>query len=413
MSAVLRHLQQRRSILVRCSHHLRRHHQQFVHSKLVLGIETTCDDTGAAVMDESGRVLGERLHTQKRIHAKNGGIIPILAQDLHRQFIDPVVQGAIQDAGIEIKDLSAVALSTMPGLPLSLKVGLEYTKDMLQRHPHLPLIPIHHMEAHALTVRMVESVEFPFLVLLVSGGNCILAVARGVGDFLVLGTTWDDAPGEAFDKIARRLKLQHHPDCLGLSGGQAVEKMAEGGDYRLLMERSIPMSRHRDCNFSFSGLKNLTNWLIQHHEVAQGIPKSDSRHLHTVRDIAAAFQHKVAQHLVTRLGRAMLYCQMTGLIPEERQTLVVSGGVASNQYIRKALDYATSRFQYSLVCPPLELCTDNGVMIAWAGVERLKLGVGFADDPQAIRYEPKVPLGENISDQVREANIKIRRIKFW
>ncbi|XP_030845895.1 probable tRNA N6-adenosine threonylcarbamoyltransferase, mitochondrial [Strongylocentrotus purpuratus] len=390
-----------------------RHHERHSHSRLVLGIETTCDDTGAAVMDETGRVLAERLHTQKRIHAKNGGIIPPLAQALHRQFIDPVVQGTIKDAGIEMKDLSAVALSTMPGMPLSLRVGLDYTKDMLLRHPHLPLIPIHHMEAHALTVRMVERVDFPFLVLLVSGGNCILAVARGVGDFKVLGVTWDDAPGEAFDKVARRLKLQHHPDCLGLCGGQAIEKMAENGNFRLLIERGVPMSRHRDCNFSFAGLKNMANWLIQHHEVRQGLTASDDHHLATISDIAASFQHKVTQHLVIRIARAMLYCQQTGLIPEGNQTLVVSGGVASNDYIRKALDFTTSLFKYKLICPPPYLCTDNGVMIAWAGVERLRLDMGFAEDPQSLRFQPKMPLGEDISEQVTEANIKIKRIKFW
>ncbi|XP_063964784.1 tRNA N6-adenosine threonylcarbamoyltransferase, mitochondrial-like [Lytechinus pictus] len=389
-----------------------RYHRRF-YGRLVLGIETTCDDTGAAVMDDSGKILAERLHTQKRIHAKNGGIIPPLAQDLHRQFIDPVVQGTIKDAGIEAKDLSAVALSTMPGMPLSLWVGLQYTKDMLLRHPHLPLIPINHMEAHALTVRMIERVDFPFLVLLVSGGNCILAVARGVGDFKVLGVTLDDAPGEAFDKVARRLKLQHHPDCLGLSGGQAIEKMAENGNIRLLMERGVPMSHHRNCNFSFAGLKNMANWLIQHHEVRQGLSVSEDDHLDTVNDVAASFQHKLTQHLIIRIARAMLYCQQTGLIPEENQTLVVSGGVASNKYICKALDFTASHFKYKLICPPPHLCTDNGVMIAWAGVERLRLGMGFADDPQSVRFQPKMPLGEDISDQVREANIKVKRIKFW
>ncbi|XP_038077596.1 probable tRNA N6-adenosine threonylcarbamoyltransferase, mitochondrial [Patiria miniata] len=381
-------------------------------SKLVLGIETSCDETGAAVVDEEGKVLGEGLYSQKRIHVKNGGVIPTLAQDLHRQHIDSVVQQALRNAGIQLKDVSALATTTMPGLALCLQVGLQYSKDLLRRLP-LPFIPVHHMIAHALTIRMIEKIEFPYLVLLVSGGHCLLAVARGVDDFLLLGSTLDNAPGEAFDKVARRLKLHLHPACHGLSGGQAIERLSLGGNIRLLMDKERPLLKHRDCSFSFSGLKTFANWLIYNHEVKEGISREDDLLLSTIPDIAASFQHKVAHHMVTRVARAMEFCRQRDMLAGTSKSLVVSGGVASNAYIRSALQFVCDKHGYQLHCPPPRLCTDNGIMIAWAGMEKFKLGLGIVEDLQSVRYEPKYPIGMDISDQVRAADIKIKRVKFW
>ncbi|XP_071802875.1 tRNA N6-adenosine threonylcarbamoyltransferase, mitochondrial-like [Asterias amurensis] len=380
--------------------------------RLVLGIETSCDETGAAVIDEDGKILGEGLYSQKRIHVKNGGIIPSLAQDLHRQHINSVVHQALDSAGVKLKDLSAVATTIMPGLALCLQVGLQYTKDLL-RHTSVPFIPVHHMKAHALTVRMIKQVDFPFLVLLVSGGHCLLAIAKGVDEFLLLGRTLDNAPGEAFDKVARRLKLQHHPKCQGMSGGQAIEYMAQGGNIRLLMDKDRPLLKVRDCNFSFSGLRSVAQWIIYNHEVKQGVSCDDGNHLTTISDIAASFQHKVAHHLVTRVIRAMEFAKREELIPDNLKSLVVSGGVASNSYIRDAINVACTQNGYQLHCPPPSLCTDNGIMIAWAGMEKLKLGVDIIQDSQSVRYEPKYPIGLDISKQVRAADIKIKRVKFW
>ncbi|XP_072029355.1 tRNA N6-adenosine threonylcarbamoyltransferase, mitochondrial-like [Amphiura filiformis] len=381
---------------------------------LVLGIETSCDETGAAVVDNNGNVLGEGLYSQKNIHVRNGGIIPPLAQHLHRQHIDGVVQEALRTAGITIQDVSAVATTIMPGLALCLTVGLEYSKELV-RKAGLPFIPIHHMEAHALTVRMIQQVHFPFLVLLVSGGHCILAVARGVGDFLVLGNTVDDAPGEAFDKATRRLHLHHHPECSGLSGGQAIEKMAaKGTDRTLFHQKDVGGFKERDCNFSFAGIKQILNQFITRQEVNEGIydqqPPAFVSNLH---DIAASFQQRLTQQITLKLIRAFEYCRQTELITQPQSALVVSGGVASNAYIRNALDIVCARHNYKLVCPPPHLCTDNGIMIAWAGMERFKLGLGFAEDPQNVRFEPRFPLGEDISEKVRDANIKVERIQFW
>uniref|UniRef100_A0A8D0LA94 N(6)-L-threonylcarbamoyladenine synthase n=1 Tax=Sphenodon punctatus TaxID=8508 RepID=A0A8D0LA94_SPHPU len=168
--------------------------------KLVLGIETSCDDTGAAVVDETGNILGEALHSQQEVHLKTGGIIPPVAQQLHRENITRIVEKALEASGISPNELSAIATTTKPGLALSLGVGLEYSLKLVDQYKK-PFIPIHHMEAHALTIRLTNPVEFPFLVLLLSGGHCILAVAQGVSDFLLLGQSLDIAPGDMLDKV--------------------------------------------------------------------------------------------------------------------------------------------------------------------------------------------------------------------
>uniref|UniRef100_A0A8C5WG92 N(6)-L-threonylcarbamoyladenine synthase n=1 Tax=Leptobrachium leishanense TaxID=445787 RepID=A0A8C5WG92_9ANUR len=328
--------------------------------RLVLGIETSCDDTGAAILDENGKILGEALHSQKDVHLKTGGIIPVVAQKLHADHIDSVVNEALSASGLTPQALSAVATTVMPGLALSLGVGLSYSLKMVKQYSK-PFIPIHHMEAHALTVRLLHQVEFPFLVLLVSGGHCILAVAKNVADFLVLGQSLDEAPGESLDKVARRLSLINNPDCSAMSGGQAIEHMAQFGNKELCNFR-IPMSHHRDCNFSFSGLRNHINYVIQQKESEEGIQQGQI--LSCAADIAAASQHTVARQLAKRTQRAILFCKEKGLLPAANATLVVSGGVASNGYIRRILKNVSYSMDVSLLCPPPKLCTDNGVMIA-------------------------------------------------
>ncbi|XP_077978995.1 tRNA N6-adenosine threonylcarbamoyltransferase, mitochondrial-like [Glandiceps talaboti] len=385
----------------RTSHHKSR--------RLVLGIETSCDETGAAVVNEDGQLLGESLHSQKDVHLKTGGIIPPVAQKLHQENIGRVVLDALDKSNVGFKDLSAVATTVMPGLALSLGVGLNYTKQLVQ-DTGLPFIPIHHMEAHALTVRMIERVDFPFLVFLVSGGHCILAVMRGLGDCLVLGQTLDTAPGESYDKVARRLQLDKHPECIGMSGGQAIEHLAKTGIHTYLQYRT-PMVHHKNCSFSFSGLRTSTSHFVEQHEKLQGV--DSPLLLSNISDIAASFQFRVTHQMVKKVARAMIYSQEENLISEENQTLVVSGGVASNSYIRKALQYLCDQYNYRLVCPPPKLCTDNGIMIAWAGMERLKQGIGIAEDPQNVRYEPRWPLGEDISESVAAARIPVPAIRFW
>ncbi|XP_075286041.1 tRNA N6-adenosine threonylcarbamoyltransferase, mitochondrial isoform X1 [Opisthocomus hoazin] len=375
--------------------------------KLVLGIETSCDDTGAAVVDDAGGVLGEALHCQGDVHSRAGGIIPLVAQQLHRENVERVVNEALRASGVSVRELAAIATTVKPGLALSLEVGLQYSSSLASAH-RTPFIPIHHMEAHALTIRLTQRVEFPFLVLLLSGGHCILAVARGVSDFLLLGQSIDIAPGDMLDKVARRLSLRKHPECHGMAGGKAIEHLAQTGNWRQHTFR-LPMQQYRNCDFSFSGLQNLINKAIVQKEKEEGIQEGEI--LSCVKDIAAAVQHTVALHIIQRTYRAMLFCIKNSILPSKNATLVVSGGVASNQYIRKGLQTLADVNDFAFLCPPPRLCTDNGVMIAWNGVERLRAGLGVLHSPDGIRYEPKAPLGIDISKRVEEDSIKVPKLK--
>ncbi|XP_053482167.1 tRNA N6-adenosine threonylcarbamoyltransferase, mitochondrial [Ictalurus furcatus] len=379
-----------------------------IRPRLVLGIETSCDETGAAVLDETGTILGESLHSQKEVHLKAGGIIPPVAQRLHEENINRVVQEALDRSSVTPRELSAVATTVKPGLALSLGVGLRFSLSFVRRHEK-PFIPIHHMEAHALTVRMLRHVDFPFLVLLVSGGHSLLALARGIDDFLLLGQTLDEAPGDTLDKVARRLSLVNHPKCRGLGGGQAIELLAKEGD-RLRFQFKSPMGQHYDCNFSFAGIRNQVTMAINKKEKQEGIEPGQL--LSCVQDIAAAAQHTVASHITKRTHRAVLFCKARDLLPQNNPTLVVSGGVASNDYIRETLRIVTDATGLQLLCPPAKFCTDNGVMIAWNGVERLKEGKGVLSHTQDVTYEPKAPLGRDISTEVRDATIKLPVLKL-
>ncbi|XP_054685175.1 tRNA N6-adenosine threonylcarbamoyltransferase, mitochondrial isoform X2 [Grus americana] len=372
--------------------------------KLVLGIETSCDDTGAAVVDDAGNVLGEALHCQKEVHLQAGGIIPVVAQQLHRENIEQVVKEALSLSGVSVRELSAIATTVKPGLGLSLEVGLQYSLNLVGRYQK-PFIPIHHMEAHALTVRLTHQVEFPFLVLLLSGGHCILAVAQGVADFLLLGQSIDIAPGDMLDKVARRLSLRKHPECHSMAGGKAIEHLAQTGNRQRHTFR-LPMQQYRNCDFSFSGLQNLVNKAIIQKE-----KEEEGEILSCVKDIAAAVQHAVAVHIIQRTYRAMLFCIKNSILSSKNATLVVSGGVASNQYIRKGLQTLADANDFAFLCPPPRLCTDNGVMIAWNGIERLRAGLGVLHSTDGIRYEPKAPLGIDISKRVEEDSIKVPKLK--
>ncbi|KAM3667457.1 tRNA N6-adenosine threonylcarbamoyltransferase, mitochondrial isoform 1-T3 [Ammospiza maritima maritima] len=375
--------------------------------RLVLGIETSCDDTGAAVVDEAGCVLGEALHCQKEVHLQSGGIIPVVAQQLHRENIDRVVQEALSASGVSVAELAAVATTVKPGLALSLGVGLHYSRGLVSRHQK-PFIPIHHMEAHALTIRLTHPLEFPFLVLLISGGHCLLAVAQGVSDFLLLGQSIDIAPGDMLDKVARRLSLSKHPECHSMAGGQAIEHLAQSGNQERLTFR-LPMRQYRNCDFSFSGLQNIVYNAIVQKEKEEGIQEGEI--LSCVKDVAAAVQHAVAVHIIQRTYRAMLFCIKNSILPSKNATLVVSGGVASNQYIRKVLQNLADANDFALLCPPPRLCTDNGVMIAWNGIERLRAGLGVLHSTSGVRYEPRAPLGIDISKRVEEDSIKVPKLK--
>lgn len=380
---------------------------QLLH-KIVLGIETSCDDTAAAVVDETGNVLGEAIHSQTEVHLKTGGIIPPVAQQLHRENIHRIVQEALSASRLSPSELSAIATTIKPGLALSLGVGLSFSLQLVNQLKK-PFIPIHHMEAHALTIRLTNQVEFPFLVLLISGGHCLLALVRGVSDFLLLGKSLDIAPGDMLDKVARRLSLIKHPECSGMSGGKAIEHLAKQGD-RFHFDISPPMHRVKNCDFSFTGLQNITDKIIMQKEKEEGVEKGQV--LSSAADIAAAVQHMTACHIAKRTHRAILFCKQRDLLSQSNAVLVVSGGVASNLYIRRVLGIVAAATQCALLCPPPRLCTDNGVMIAWNGIERLRAGLGILHHIEDIRYEPKCPLGVDISKEVGEASIKVPQLQM-
>ncbi|XP_049852479.1 tRNA N6-adenosine threonylcarbamoyltransferase, mitochondrial-like isoform X1 [Schistocerca gregaria] len=379
----------------------------------VLGIETSCDDTGCAIVDNKGKIIGEALHSQQQVHLDFGGIIPPVAKKLHQEHIEKVVQDALKASHLNMDDIDAVAATVKPGLPLSLVVGMNYGKELCRKFAK-PFIPVHHMEAHTLTIRMVQKVDFPFLVLLISGGHCLLAIAQAVDKYLLLGHSIDDAPGEALDKTARRLKLRNIPEFSKLSGGQAIEKASERGNL-LAFAFPSPMSDYRNCDFSFAGLKNVVTRHILHEEAENDaffcVGTEGDQLIPSVFDLCASFQFAIALHLCRRVQRAMEFVEQNDLLPLNNRTLVVSGGVACNRFIAKMLQVVCNEKSYQLAIPPPKLCTDNGIMIAWNGMERWLTNAGIVNDLDSVNIEAKCPLGKDIRDAVAEASIKCKWIK--
>jgi N6-L-threonylcarbamoyladenine synthase len=326
----------------------------------VLGIETSCDETASAVLDETGRVLAEAVLSQERQHAPYGGVVPEIAARAHLACLPEQVQRVMAHAGLGFADLGGMAASAGPGLIGGLIVGSQFAKGIAIAHG-LPYVAVNHLEAHALTARLPGLVEggvaFPYLLLLVSGGHCQCVAVEGVGQHVRLGSTMDDAAGEAFDKVAKVLGL-------GWPGGPALEKLAVGGDPRR-HAFPRPLLKRPGCDFSFSGLKTAVAQEVTRHG-AGALP------VQTAADIAASFQCAMAEVLADRASHAM--AMMRERAPDARM-LVVAGGVAANGAVRTALADVAAARGFTLVAPPVRLCTDNAVMVAWAGVERLRLGL--------------------------------------
>ncbi|KAJ8916308.1 hypothetical protein NQ315_016449 [Exocentrus adspersus] len=299
---------------------------------------------------------------------------------------------------------------SFPGLPLSLKIGTMYGKHLCRLHKK-PFIPIHHMEAHALTARMHDkSIQFPFLVLLISGGHCLVAVAEKVDKFLLLGEGLDDAPGEAFDKMARRMKLKNLPEYSELCGGRAIELAATKANNPLQYKFTIPLLQYKDCNFSLSGVKNQLLLQLVKEEQEQKVPADGV--IPGVNNMCAGFQLVVTRHLCHRVQRAMEYVTRKGIIPPDKQTLVVSGGAACNNFIATGLQIVCDELGYKMVRPPPKLCTDNGVMIAWNGVERWKENIGVLEDFEDVDIEKSSPLGESLIEDVTKENISCKWVRL-
>ncbi|CAL5211090.1 unnamed protein product [Lathyrus oleraceus] len=320
-----------------------------------------------------------------------------MAEEAHSQVIDQVVQEALDKAYMTEKDLTAVAVTIGPGLSLCLRVGVQKARRIAGGF-NLPIIGIHHMEAHALVARLIEKdLQFPFMALLISGGHNLLILARDLGQYTQLGTTIDDAIGEAYDKSAKWLGLD-----MSRSGGPAIEELAREGNAKSV-NFSIPMKQHKDCNFSYAGLKTQVRLAIESKKIDAKIPISSASYEDRMSraDIAASFQRIAVLHLEERCERAI---QWALKMEPSIKHLVVSGGVASNQYVRARLDTVVKKNGLQLVCPPPRLCTDNGVMIAWTGIEHFRVGrydpPPPAEDPEDYFYDvrPRWPLGEEYAE---------------
>ena len=328
----------------------------------ILGIETSCDETAAAVLDADGRILAEAVYSQLQEHAPFGGVVPEVAARAHLARLPGLVRGVMAEAGLGFAELGAVAATAGPGLIGGLIVGATYAKGVAMAQG-LPFVAVNHLEAHALTAMLTEpGTRFPYLLLLVSGGHCQCVAVRGLGDYRRLGSTLDDAVGEAFDKSAKLLGLPW-------PGGPALERLAVSGD-----PQAVPLPRpllgRTGCDFSFSGLKTAVSRAVQ-----KGFAAAD---------IAAGFQAAVADVLADRVRHALR------MMPEAT-ALVVAGGVAANGAVRQALAGEAMRAELPLLAPPIRLCTDNAVMVAWAGLLRLRAGLtdGFDHAPR-----PRWPLEE-------------------
>ncbi len=342
--------------------------------EVVLGIETSCDDTAAALVrrrpDGTAQILSNVVWTDHDDHAAFGGVVPEIAARSHVERLDLVVARALREAGMAIADIDAVAATAGPGLIGGVMVGLTAAKAIAMTIGG-PLIPVNHLEGHALTVRMTDRAEFPFLLLLISGGHTQLVWVAGLDDYRRLGSTIDDAAGEAFDKTAKLLGL-------GQPGGPRVESAAVGGraDRYDLPE---PLKTRPGCDFSFSGLKTAVR------EIAVRMTDAEGRMAgQDVADLAAAFQHAAARHLARRTGNAM---ELAGVASGQGR-LVVAGGVAANCTIRAILNTECECKGWRLIAPPAKYCTDNGAMIAWAGAERLAAGMAPPID-EALAFAPR------------------------
>ncbi len=331
----------------------------------VLGIETSCDETAAAVLASNGTVLSELVLSQ-RDHSAFGGVVPEIAARAHIAHLPAMVAEVMAKAGLGYGDLEAIAATSGPGLIGGLIIGSGFAKGVAIAAGR-PFIGINHLEAHALTARLTDGVDFPYLLMLVSGGHCQCVLVEAVGRYRRLGGTIDDAVGEAFDKVAKLLGL-------GWPGGPGVERLAASGDPRRhALPR--PLRGRPGCDFSFSGLKTAVAHIVGAYPPGP-LPATDAA------DIAASFQAAVAAVMADRAAHALT------MAPAAR-SLVVAGGVAANGAIRTALAGEAARAGVQFVAPPLRLCGDNAVMVAWAGIERLRLG---ATTPITQKPRPRWPL---------------------
>jgi N6-L-threonylcarbamoyladenine synthase len=341
---------------------------------LILGLESSCDETAAALVTDDRRILAHRLAGQDAAHRPFGGVVPEIAARAHVEALMPLIEAALSDADVTLREVDAIAATAGPGLIGGVMVGL-VTGKALAHAAGKPLIAVNHLEGHALSPRLTDpDLAFPYLLLLASGGHCQLLLVKGVDHYVRLATTIDDAAGEAFDKTAKLLGL-------GFPGGPAVERAALAGDpYAVPLPR--PLKGSPEPHFSFAGLKSA-------------VSRAADTGQWSAEDISASFQQAVVDCLLDRTARAIERA-------DGATALVVAGGVAANQAVRRALEGLASRNGLRFVAPPLWLCTDNAAMIAWAGAERFAAGL---TDPLDVAARPRWPL-DPVAEAVRGAGVK-------
>lgn len=332
---------------------------------IILGIETSCDETAAAVVRDDRTILSNVLVSQIPSHQPHGGVVPEKAARAHLDLLPPLIEQALQGASVTLDDLDGIAVTGGPGLIGGVLVGV-MTAKAIAAAKKLPFIAVNHLEGHALTGRLTHDLPFPFLLLLISGGHCQFLEVAGVGQYRLLGSTIDDAVGEAFDKVARIFGL-------GYPGGPALEKLAQSGNGKRF-DLPRPLKGREGCDLSFSGLKTAVRLAAEKHA-----PLS----LQDQADLAASFQEAVADCLEERATQAFRMLQ------EPVKHFVVAGGVAANAALRERLSSLCAFHGLTFVAPPLELCTDNAAMIAWVGIEKLRLG---QQDTLDFNPRPRWPL---------------------
>lgn len=398
---------------------------------LMLGIETSCDDTGVAVVSSDGQILSNFVYPQYSMHESFGGIVPGVAMEAHKENIDRAIDDALRGAGLQsLNDIDAVAVTKGPGLEICLRVGLRRAQEIARMYSK-PLVTVHHLEAHCLVVRLcgvetmkaskvslpsarimppcASEVYFPFLALIASGGHTSLLICKGVGNYEVLGGTLDDALGEAFDKAARLMGMRTSGN-----GGAAIEAAAKLGSIRNFNLR-VPMRNRKDCNFSYAGLKNQFRVAVEkvrkQYNLTSRTSNAPVESMQMVlkesivslpsqvqADLSATFQDVAFSHIEDRVKRAIDYIDESGL---NIDTLVVVGGVAANKELRRRLTgiidsrskllkaRRANRTKWKVVFPPIHLCTDNGVMAAWAGIEKVNLNItDYIEDQDVISRWP-------------------------
>ena len=351
-------------------------------SVLCLGIESSCDETSAAIVDSNKNILSHIIYSQIPEHQKYGGVVPELAARAHILAIDEVVKITLERAGKTIDDIDVIAATAGPGLIGGVLIGW-MTATGIANATKKPLVAVNHLEGHALVPRLKATsagdsatninVEFPYLLMLASGGHCQILLVRGVGKYELIGQTLDDSAGEAFDKIAKMLGL-------GYPGGPIVDNRAKlGNAKRFHFPR--PLCDKPGCDFSFSGIKTAARMLLDK------TPEKDINE-QFINDFCASFQMAVVDCITNRLNNALFDVRVKKANPK---TLVVAGGVAKNSAIRDAMEKLANTFNMQFAAPPMNLCTDNGAMIAWAGIENYTIG-NIVKEPIAPR--PRWPLTE-------------------